>query len=102
MSPYFTAWPDETGQVEYFSDIHSLDDYLRRAIRDHPEGTDVLIFDGHSPMRGRGRVSPEPGACLCDRANSARERWMRRPPTFLSAWLSAGFAQYSLGPEPGA
>ncbi|WP_290998254.1 L,D-transpeptidase family protein [Hoeflea sp.] len=29
---YFTAWPDETGKVEYFADIYSRDDYLRRAI----------------------------------------------------------------------
>lgn len=29
---YFTAWPDETGKVEYFADIYGRDDYLRRAI----------------------------------------------------------------------
>ena len=29
---YFTAWPDADGKVEYFADIYSRDDYLRRAI----------------------------------------------------------------------
>ena len=29
---YFTAWPDEHGKVEYFSDVYDRDNYLRRAI----------------------------------------------------------------------
>ncbi|WP_052161725.1 L,D-transpeptidase family protein [Hoeflea sp. BAL378] len=29
---YFTAWPDETGAVQYFDDIYGRDDYLQKAI----------------------------------------------------------------------
>jgi len=29
---YFTAWPDETGKVEYFADVYGRDAYLRKAI----------------------------------------------------------------------
>ena len=29
---YFTAWPDETGKVEYFADVYNRDNYLRKAI----------------------------------------------------------------------
>ncbi len=28
---YFTAWPDESGQVHYFDDVYERDDYLRKA-----------------------------------------------------------------------
>ncbi|SOE08643.1 murein L,D-transpeptidase YcbB/YkuD [Hoeflea halophila] len=29
---YFTAWPDDSGKVEYFADIYGRDGYLRKAI----------------------------------------------------------------------
>lgn len=29
---YFTAWPDDSGKVEYFADVYGRDGYLRKAI----------------------------------------------------------------------
>ena len=39
---YFTAWPDDTGKVQYFHDIYERDAHLQTAI----EKTDAVRLSG--------------------------------------------------------
>ena len=39
---YFTAWPDDTGKIQYFNDIYERDQVIERALQPAPAAPQQL------------------------------------------------------------